>query len=177
MYIYLNVYVQQPQNKNIYPTKKRHYSIIKWLHIYFHNYWFDYTIILIVTSIQYGTPYHHAIPNLTKKINTHSFGKVNGFIFHLQNTCIIMHILVPIFINCIQTNILPNLFNLYQIWIVITLLRLILHQTEFRLEPDESEKCNYNPNLVWIISNLRRIACASLRVSSSPYKEIFSKSY
>ena len=32
--------------------------------------------------------------------------------------------------------------------ILITLLKLIQHQTEFCLSLNQSEKCNYNPNLV-----------------------------
>ena len=38
---------------------------------------------------------------------------------------------------------------LIQIWILITLSRLILHQTKFCLMLNQSEKCNYDPNLVW----------------------------
>ena len=41
-------------------------------------------------------------------------------------------------------------FLLNQIWIVITLTWLIWHQTEFHLVPNQSEKYNYNPNLVRI---------------------------
>jgi len=41
-----------------------------------------------------------------------------------------------------------NLARLIQIWILITLLRLVLQQTEFSLVPNQSEKCNYNLNFV-----------------------------
>ena len=33
--------------------------------------------------------------------------------------------------------------------IIITFFRLIWHRTEFGLMPNQLEKCNYNPNLVW----------------------------
>ena len=36
-----------------------------------------------------------------------------------------------------------------QIWIVVTIVRLIWYQTIFHLVPYQSEKCNYNPKLVW----------------------------
>ena len=39
--------------------------------------------------------------------------------------------------------VIPN-----QIWKVITLFWLILHQTEFRLVSNQSEKCINNPNMV-----------------------------
>ena len=49
-----------------------------------------------------------------------------------------------------KKNYILNLVNSNQIWIVNKLLRLIYHQTEFRLVLNKSEKCNYDPNLVWI---------------------------
>ena len=41
-----------------------------------------------------------------------------------------------------------NLIQLNLLWIVIILFRLIWHQREFRLVLNQSEKCNYNPDLV-----------------------------
>ena len=43
-----------------------------------------------------------------------------------------------------------KLVNLNQIWIVITIFRLIWYQTEFRFVPNQSEYCNYYLNLFWI---------------------------
>ena len=41
-----------------------------------------------------------------------------------------------------------NLVKLHQIWIAITLFRLIEHQMEFHLMLNLSKICNYNPNFV-----------------------------
>ena len=41
------------------------------------------------------------------------------------------------------------------IWIVITLFPFIWNQIEFHLVPNQSKKCDYNPNLVWINMILR----------------------
>ena len=38
-----------------------------------------------------------------------------------------------------------NIDESNQIWVVITLFRLIRHQMKFRFVPNQSEKCNYNP--------------------------------
>ena len=43
-----------------------------------------------------------------------------------------------------------NLVKSNQTWIVITLYRLIQHRMEFCLALNQSEKCNYSPNLVYI---------------------------
>ena len=43
-------------------------------------------------------------------------------------------------------------FQSNQIWIVIFLFPFIWHQTDFRLVPNQLEKENYNPNLVWIVN-------------------------
>ena len=47
-----------------------------------------------------------------------------------------------------QKNIFLNLVKSNQNWNVITLFRLVCYQAELRLMPNQSGKCNYNPNLV-----------------------------
>ena len=48
-------------------------------------------------------------------------------------------------------NLFLNSVKLNQIWIVITLCNdWFVHQKELHLVLDQSEKCNYNPNLVWL---------------------------
>jgi len=48
----------------------------------------------------------------------------------------------------VAEKVILNLVKLHQILIAITLLRLILQVTEFRLVPNYWQKRNYNPNLV-----------------------------
>ena len=45
-----------------------------------------------------------------------------------------------------------NLVKSNQIWIVITLIRLICHRTEMEIHlvPHQSEKCEYNSNLIML---------------------------
>ena len=49
-----------------------------------------------------------------------------------------------------------NLASLNHIWTVIALFLFIWHQTEFRIMPNISEKCNYNSNLV-LSNKIQRI--------------------
>ena len=68
-----------------------------------------------------------------------------------------------------------NLVNPNQIWIVITILQQIQHQTEFRLAPNLSEKGNYNRNLVWITNILKRFLCVYHIVELQPESKLFLK--
>ena len=52
-----------------------------------------------------------------------------------------------------QRNIFWIFLNQTKILIVISLFRLIWHQTKLCLVSNQSEKCNHNLNLVWLIKN------------------------
>ena len=57
-----------------------------------------------------------------------------------------------------HTKSILDLVNSNQIYIVITIFRMILHQAEFSLVLNQSEKCNYNPNFVWF-NKIRKKWC------------------
>ena len=52
--------------------------------------------------------------------------------------------------------------NLNQILFAITLLPLIWPQTKFPLVLNQSEKCNYNSNLVWFITDFSVCMCSEI---------------
>ena len=57
-------------------------------------------------------------------------------------------------------NLFLNLGKLNHIWNEITLFRMLCYQKEFYCMPNQSEKCNYKPNLVQINNNVDScIAC------------------
>ena len=67
-----------------------------------------------------------------------------------------------------------NLVESALIWIVLNLFRLIWHWAEIRLVVNQSEKGNYNPNLVWFDKiqkkfeeHIRKGLCAGERISDS----------
>ena len=78
-------------------------------------------------------------------MHTHTFEN-DIYIEHIQRPfpfCIFLDWTTP------TEKSLLNLAETNQIWIVITVFQLIcVHQTEFDLVPNQSEKCNYNHDLV-----------------------------
>ena len=64
-----------------------------------------------------------------------------------------------------QRNICLNLVKLNYILIVVTLFRLIWHQTEFRLVTNQLEKCNNDQNFVTFNKIQKRDLCVHCTVS------------
>ena len=55
-----------------------------------------------------------------------------------------------------------NLAKLNQLWIVVTLFRLIWHQTKFRLVANQLGKWNLNPTMVWFSKIDNGLLCVQL---------------
>ena len=63
-----------------------------------------------------------------------------------------------------------------QIWILITLFRLIWHKTEFYLLPDQLKKCEQNQNLINCVIHFKVIHVRS-NSNTSRYFELYNFKY
>ena len=70
----------------------------------------------------------------------------NVYFLQVVSWIIIINVIFILFIHTEDSFL--NLVKSYQIWILITLFQLILHQTEFHFVSNQWKKCNNNPELV-----------------------------
>ena len=66
-----------------------------------------------------------------------------------------------------------NLIKSYQIWIVVTLFRLIWHQTKFPFVSNQSERYNSNPSLV----RMDKVQIRFLSVLVGSWKSAINKAF